>query len=288
MSAPERALVGDEIPGLLTPARSPLQHMLHALKQPLTGLHCSLELALVGQRTPEQYVRTLREALELAGRMSVLVAAIGELVENQEAAEDELPQVNENEADGRKQREHQTCRREVIALDALLRQVVDELQPVAGAKQGQILLHCNLPLPVYASRHQLPGAVFRFLDSALSLTAPGGDLRIRAHSESGQARLQVRWDAGTEGAEIDFTSRPELGLLLAEAGWKRLGGDWSRERSPEKAGSFHTVIARLPLAVAGNGQPSHSGGSSSVGKSLNGDSQRGDQQRRDQRRGGQQ
>jgi hypothetical protein len=250
-----RGLIADEIPGLLSPARSPLQHMLHALKQPLTGLHCSLELALVGQRTPEQYMRTLREGLELAGRMSVLVAAIGELVENQEETPQEYRQANENEGDGSKLR-NAGGQREVIALDALLRQVVGELQPVAGEKKGQILLHCNLPLPVYASRHQLAGAVFRFLDSALSLTAPGGDLRIRAHPESGQARLQVRWDAGAEATKLDLSSRPELGLLLAEAGWKRLGGDWSRERSPdpEKTGSFHTVVARLPLAAAGIAQ----------------------------------
>jgi hypothetical protein len=277
MSEAERALVADEIPGLPSPARSPLQHMLHALKQPLTGLHCSLELALVGKRTAEQYVQTLREGLELAGRMSVLVAALGELVEHHEESQQEHQQAHENEGHGLVPGKAGSGQREVMALDALLRQVVDELQPVAGAKQGQILLHCNVPLPVYASRPSLAGAVFRFLDSALSLTAPGGDLRIRAHAESGQARLQVRWDAGTEAAGLDFSSRPQLGLLLAEAGWKRLGGDWSREKSPEKAGSFHTVIARLPLAAAGNGQSKHPGGSSPVGKSLNGD-QRGDQQ----------
>jgi len=279
MSKAEPALVGDEIPGLLSPSRSPLQHMLHALKQPLTGLHCSLELALVGQRTPEQQVRTLREGLELAGRMSVLVAAIGELVEAQEETQQERRQVDENEGDGVQQRNAGGGQRELIALDVLLRQLVDELQPVAGAKQGQILLHSNVPLPVYASRHQLAGAVFRFLDSALSLTASGGDLRIRAHPESGQARLQVRWEAGDAGTEVDLSSRPELGLLLAEAGWKRLGGAWSRERSPQATGGFHTVVARLPLAAAGNGDAAHPGGNklpagtSPSGNSLTGDAQ---------------
>lgn len=285
MSEAGRGLVSDEIPGLLSPGRSPLQHMLHALKQPLTGLHCSLELALVGQRTPEQYVRTLREGLELAGRMSMLVAAIGELVENQEETPLEYRQVNENEGDGLKPDNAVSAQREVIALDALLRQVVGELQPVAGEKKGQILLHCNVPLLVYASRHKLAGEVFRFLDSALSLTAPGGDLRIRAHPESGQARLQVRWDAGSEATKLDLSSRPELGLLLAEAGWKRLGGDWSRERSadPEKTGSFHTVVARLPLAAAGIAPSTHSSRSSAVGQSLN-----RDQQHKDRRDGDQQ
>jgi hypothetical protein len=288
MSEAEPALVSDEIPGLLSLGRSPLQHILHALKQPLTGLHCSLELALVGQRTPEQYIRTLREGLDLAGRMSVLVAAIGELVESQEETPQECLQTIEKEGDALKLGKTGAIPREVIALDALLRQVVDELQPVAGEKQGQILLHCNVPLPVYSSRHRLADAVFRFLDSALSLTATGGDLRIRAHPESGQARLQVRWEAGTEAAGVDLSSRPALGLLLAEAGWRRLGGDWSRELSPEKTGSFHTVIARLPLAAAGNGQPTQSGRSWPVGKSPSGGSQPAEPQRGDQQRGEQQ
>ena len=85
MSTAEQPFGRGEIPGLLTPGRSPLQHLLHALNQPLTGLHCSLELALAGQRTSEQYVRTLSEGLELAGRMTILVAAIRELVDTEQS-----------------------------------------------------------------------------------------------------------------------------------------------------------------------------------------------------------
>jgi len=62
--------------------------LLHALNQPLTGLQCSLELALVSPRPAEQYVRTLREGLELTGRMRVLVQAVRELADlDQEESE---------------------------------------------------------------------------------------------------------------------------------------------------------------------------------------------------------
>src|SRR5579863_8354522 len=101
MSAAAHASQSDEVSGLLTASRSPLQHLLHALNQPLTGLHCSLELALVGQRTPEQYVRALSEGLELAGRMSVLVGAIRELVETEEVREEEKPKANSSGAENR-------------------------------------------------------------------------------------------------------------------------------------------------------------------------------------------
>ncbi len=239
MSAAQPAFGSGETPGVLSAGRSPLQHLLHALNQPLTGLHCSLELAPVGQRPPEQYVRALRAGLALAGRMSVLVAAIRELVETEELCEEEKPKANSTGAENRP----------VIALDALLRDTADELRPAAEARKKQILLHCDAPLPVHATRPRLAGAVFRFLDSALSLTRPGGDLRIRAHSESGQARLQVLWDAGNEAEHPPF-SPPQLGLLIAEAAWKRLGGEWSRVQSLENPASLHTVSARLPLAGA--------------------------------------
>jgi K+-sensing histidine kinase KdpD len=208
--------------------------MLHALKQPLTGLHCSMELALAGQRTPEQYAHTLRDGLELAERMRLLVAAIGELVESEE--------------EHRREPTHP----EVVALHALLRDAVAELQPVAEAKPAQIRLQCEEPLGVCASRHELAGTVFRTLESALSLSAAGRELQIRAHVESGQVRLEVLWETPPESRELALFSRPELGLLLAEAAWQRFGGAWSR-MGPGGTPGLHSVVAWLPLAAAGKG-----------------------------------
>ncbi len=61
--------------------RSPLAELLHALNQPLTGLQCSMEVALAGPRTNEEYVQGLREGLVLTGRMRVLVEAIREVMD---------------------------------------------------------------------------------------------------------------------------------------------------------------------------------------------------------------
>jgi hypothetical protein len=246
MSAAQPAFDSDEPSGVLTAGRSPLQHLLHALNQPLTGLQCSLELALVGQRTPEQYVRALSDGLQLTGRMSVLVGAIRELVETEEVREEEKPKANSS---GRENLP-------VIALDALLHETAEELRPAAEARKKQILLQCDAPLPVHATRPRLAGAVFRFLDSTLSLTRPGGDLRIHAQAESGAARLQVLWDAGNEAEHPPF-SPPQLGLLIAEAAWKRLGGEWAQVPSPEASGSLHTITARLPLAGARHEPSAH-------------------------------
>src|SRR5208282_797823 len=103
--------------------RGALAHLLHALNQPLTGLQCSLELAVAGPRPSEQYVRTLREGLELTARMRILVEAVRELADLQTSRqESETPEV------------------EPLLLDALLRDAVTDLLPVAESKRVQIRL----------------------------------------------------------------------------------------------------------------------------------------------------
>jgi hypothetical protein len=44
-----------------------MEQLLHGLNQPLTGLQCSMEVALAAPRTVEYYTQRLREGLELTG-----------------------------------------------------------------------------------------------------------------------------------------------------------------------------------------------------------------------------
>jgi hypothetical protein len=74
--------------------------------------------------------------------------------------------------------------------------------------------------------------LFRLLDAALSLAGRGTALRIDVGSDSNQAWLRMRWQAA--GPRSGF-SRPELGLLVAQAGFERGGAAWERERTePEE------------------------------------------------------
>jgi signal transduction histidine kinase len=203
--------------------RSPMAYLLHALNQPLTGLQCSLELSLVGPRTPEQYIGAMRDGLELTARMRVLVEAIREL------ADAEQPGVDESE---------------VVSLHALLEQTTTELLPIAETKNVGITLYSNDPLPVRAERERLAVLIFRFLEAALSLAAWGSALRIMAASDRQQACISVAWLDHTDVPDRSPLSGPELGLLIAQAGWKRAGAEWARERS----GNTQTVKIRLPLA----------------------------------------
>jgi hypothetical protein len=207
--------------------RSPLAHLLHALNQPLTGLQCSLELALIGPRGVEQHVHSVRDGLELTGRMRVLVEAIRELVDLHEAEAEKM---------------------EVIELGALLRGTVGELLPVAEAKNVRIVLEKGpCFLLIQAERQRLSVAGFRFLESAVSRAAGGSILQISAGSEGKEAHVSVRWEPGKSLIQTHASFSPsELGLLIAQAGWERAGAQWHAERTHEA----ETVSIWLPLVGA--------------------------------------
>jgi hypothetical protein len=216
--------------------RSPLAHLLHALNQPLTGLQCSLELAVAGPRPNEQYVRTLREGLELTGRMRILVEAIREVAD--------APPPHREECD-------------LLRLDELLRTTVTDLLPVAQAKGVRLALENQSSLPLRADRRSLTTLLFRFLDSVLSLAREGSDLRIVAAPDRDQASVVVSWSPGPPPEHSPF-SRPEVGLLLARVGWERAGAEWihTRAGTPRDAGEAsaekptEVCTVRLPLAPA--------------------------------------
>jgi hypothetical protein len=191
--------------GPLPKASGLLARLLHALDQPLTGLQCSLELAVAVPRRPEEYLRALRESLELTSRMRILVEAIHELADLQD----------EDRKDGK-----------TFLLDALLRETAADLLPVAEQRKVRLLVTADVPLPVQAQRSQLAALMFRILDSALSLAREGSELCIAARPEGEQAIVAVSWKPGPAPEYSPF-SRPELGLLIAQAGWERVGREWT-------------------------------------------------------------
>jgi C4-dicarboxylate-specific signal transduction histidine kinase len=222
MSASGPQLALQSAHGAIPKARSPLAHLLHALNQPLTGLQCSLELAVAGPRPAEHCVRTLREGLELTLRMRILVEAIRELADAQPSDSQEV---------------------EPFLLDTLLRSTADDLLPVAETNHVRLVLMSPAGLPVRGDRRCLAPLLFRLLESALSLAGEGTELRIAATREPEHACLVVCWNSGPPPEYSPF-SRQELGLLIAQSGWERAGAEWSRTQ----AGTTQTCTVRLPLA----------------------------------------
>jgi hypothetical protein len=213
--------------GALPKGRTALSHLLHALNQPLTGLQCSLELATSGIRPAEQYVRTLREGLELTARMRILVAAVRELADlEQFVAEAGEPWL----------------------FDTLLRDGVADLLPVAETRRVRLLPANQTHLPVQADRGHLSRLLFRLLESVLSLAIEGSEVQMVTVRARERGSLAVSWTPGAPPEHSPF-SAPELGLLLAQAGWERAGGEWSYSRgetTPDCPISICTI--RMSLA----------------------------------------
>jgi hypothetical protein len=219
-----------QAPELPSAGRSPLEQLLHGLNQPLTGLQCSMEVALASPRTAEYYARRLREGLELTGRMRMLVNAIREVVDREgkgNAAEEAEEEDTQN-----------------VELQEILREVVDDLEPVAEVKRVHMMLQSDAGACswVKGRRQELSSLIFRMVESVLSQAARGSALRIERGAGEGMgtegAWFRIRWQAGERGAEL---SAAELGLLVAQAGWEHAGAQWERVRTD----TMETVTVRL-------------------------------------------
>jgi len=209
--------------------RSPLAQLLHALNQPLTGLQCGMEVALARPRTPEQYAAGLQEGLELTERMRALVEAIREVAEGLGESDDARAQNGEWET---------------TELSAILRATVEDLKPVAESKSVSLGLECASSWAVKVEPRGLTGVVFRLLESALSAAATGSEVRIEGSAAGGEW-LRVCWEADPPRSAL---SRPELGLLIAQAGFERRGARWERTRT----GKQEILTIRLPGTPRGN------------------------------------
>jgi signal transduction histidine kinase len=237
---PERELErAKENAGRLPGLRSPLAKLLHALNQPLTGLQCSMEVALASPRTGEQYEHGLRQGLELTGRMRALVEAIREVAdvdeENREAK-------NGKEKTGK---EKNPSPPETIELKNILRGIVEDLGPVAEAKKVRLEFHCgvwsSLPTTIRAGRQEMTAAAFRLLESAITLADCQSALRIEAKGTAENGWIRLRW----HGRAAPEFCPPELGLLVAQAGWERAGARWRRERRE----NLETITIELPPCI---------------------------------------
>jgi signal transduction histidine kinase len=222
--------------------RGALAQLLHALNQPLTGLQCSMEVALASPRTLEQYAQGLRDGLGLTERMRALVEAIREVVDGEE--ENEVEKAKEKNKETNKEKINKDDP-ETTDLRIVLGEVVEDLGPVAEAKRVRITLDgdgpADLSLLVKTGHRRLSSLVFRTLESALSLAEPGSRVRIQMSAGA----IRIAWMGRQRPAEF---SRPGLGLLVAEAGWERAGATWERER----AGNLETVTLRLAGVSAGS------------------------------------
>ena len=191
---------------------SPMAQLLHALNQPLTGLQCSMEVALARRRTNQEYAQGLRAGLELTERMRALVEAMRDVAE-----------IDEEDI------EKESLEFDAAALESLLREAVADLRPVAEVKEVRIEGDLSVGVSLAVRKQPLLSRViFRLLDSTLSMAASGSVLRIETGLVRNRVRLRIQWRGEAPRTTL---ARPELGLLVARAWLERSGAEWERKRA---------------------------------------------------------
>lgn len=195
--------------------------LLHALNQPLTGLQCSLELASSAPRSNEQQSRTLQESLVLTARMRLLVEALREVVHSSEAAQTMSD----------------------FDLEVALADCVDQLRPVAAARGVEFEVVSRDALPIQADSNRIATVLLRTMTAALSLCQEITILHIEAAAEGDRATVTISWTPG-RAPEFSPFSRPELGLIIAEAAWESSGGRWAKLREENR----YACALQWPLA----------------------------------------
>ena len=213
----------------------------HELRTPLTVLQGTLEVALLRDRTPDEYKEILSGAAAEAAGMGALVGDLLALARTRGNAE--------------------MLSQEPLDLCEVARDAADGVRPLAARKGQTLEIELGGPLLMQGDRLKLRQALANLLSNAVTYTPDGGTIRISAHQARGRAQLMVR-DTGcgiapdhlphifepfyradaARGGESGHT-----GLGLAMAAWiVRAHGGHLTVESEVGVGSAFTLS--LPLA----------------------------------------
>jgi len=212
----------------------------HELRSPLTALRGGIEVALRGERTPEEYRRVLRSSLEEVERLTHLAEDL--LLLSRFSVTVSAP-------------------RERVELEPLVMDVLDVGIQLAHGRGVSIVSTELTPLTVVGDASALRRALLNLVDNALKYTLAGGKVEVSLTRADGRAAIAVR-DTGPgiapadaervfqpfvrlDAAREDAAEGTGLGLSIARSIVAAHGGELSLESVPG-AGSIFTI--RLPLA----------------------------------------
>jgi len=143
----------------------------HELRTPLAVIRNEAEVALRALRTPEEYVRVLEELLDETIGLSNLA--------------DQLLFLSRQDAG------IQPAKNEIIDVDALLRQVVANMQLVAECKGLTLSLNSAPGQTVTADGAQLCRVFYNLLDNAIKYTPPQGQIKVMSTANGSGVEITV-------------------------------------------------------------------------------------------------
>jgi signal transduction histidine kinase len=218
----------------------------HELRTPLAVMSVELEWALGREREAAEYRQSLAACQRAAGRMRSVVERLLLLARAESEAASEV--------------------RKPVGLDALVRQVANDLRPLARERGIQVAVESS-PVWVAGLADRLTAAITNLVVNAIQYNVDGGAVRLSVTRTAGAAALDVA-DTGVGIApehrarvfDPFFRADPArarggagLGLAVTQAIVRQHDGTIELESEP---GRGTTVRVRLPAASAQPVSPS--------------------------------
>ncbi|MGE5110652.1 MAG: histidine kinase dimerization/phospho-acceptor domain-containing protein [Acidobacteriaceae bacterium] len=185
-----------------------VSNLFHELGQPLTALHCSLELALRKPSTREDLRNSLQQAMELSTRLLRLTAQERQMADAEDPG-DPAP----------------------MDLSGVVRVVAEEIRPVAESLRKRVLVASSSSVMIYADRQRMQRALFALTDlylhrlrarqNLLLAVAPYGEV-VMCYVGEHACPIPTATDAHTLRAfEIDVPTRIISRMVMAAGGSMR-------------------------------------------------------------------
>ncbi len=212
----------------------------HQMSQPLTALRGLMELALQKRCRVAEYRATLEEAMEQADRMVWLARSLRELADSVDPG-------------GVK---------ETVWLETVVKEVTDDLRPLAEARGLSLAFECEGDLCVSANSVRLQQAILNLVGRAINHSPKAGRVRVSLSNSNGEACLSIfDQGPGIPPAELEYLFEPfrrhaatspcddaeSMGLAIAKRVVEAVGGTIQVE---SKVGQGSCFRIHLPLAPA--------------------------------------
>lgn len=143
----------------------------HELRTPLTALRGEAEVALLEPRASEEYQRILADQLEEFDKLTRMISRLLVLA-RADAGEIQLSLAP-------------------VDLSELVDSLVEQMEPVASAKEVQLQTSIEGSIELEGDREWLERAVLNVLDNAIKFTPPGGQVTVSVKHEDESAHLEV-------------------------------------------------------------------------------------------------
>jgi hypothetical protein len=210
-------------PEAIAPRRDFASNVFHQLSQPLTALHCSLELALVRDQSVEEFRASVEAALHAAQRLRQRLLLLRELSDADDPGDTST-----------------------LPLDGLLRQLRDDMLPLFESAGRSFELACE-PAQVAANEAKLMRGFFYLLEFLLRCPSPDNPFAMRAErTQQSQVEICIAGCAArlAAGTPEDY-SGPDWdgGLEIARRTFRAIGGDLTWIASTDLPGIW---MVRLP------------------------------------------